>query len=97
MQLGTLALNSETKGGLADDPKPSATPPPRPSAGEETDLIELADGGLATLRVDRIDPPAVIPLAEIRDRVAADWTADQTADALDQARRRLHRRAQGAA
>ena len=42
-----------------------------------------------------IDPPAVIPLAEIRDRVAADWTADQTAEALHQARRRLHRRAQG--
>ena len=40
----------------------SATPPPRPPAGEETDLIELADGGLATLRVDKIDPPAVIPL-----------------------------------
>ena len=35
-----------------------------------------------TLRVDKIDPPTVIPLAEIRDRVAADWTATQTADAL---------------
>ena len=35
-----------------------------------------------TLRVDAIEPPAVIPLAEIRDRVAADWTAARTAAAL---------------
>ena len=74
---------------------PSARPPPTAEVGEETDLVELADGGLATLRVDRIDPPAVIPLDEIRDRVAADWTADADRRGAEQARRRLHRRAQG--
>ena len=81
MQLGSLALNSETTGGIADDPafRDAAL---QAEPGEETDLIELAGGGLATLRVEKIDPPAVIPLAEIRDRVAADWREARTADAL---------------
>ncbi len=81
MELGQVALNSETSGGIADDAafRDAAL---KANVGEETDLVELSGGGLATLRVDRIDPPATIPLADIRDRVAADWTADQTADAL---------------
>ncbi len=32
--------------------------------------------------MDEIEPAAVIPLAEIRDRVAADWTEARTAEAL---------------
>ena len=81
MQLGHVALNSETRGGIADDPafREAAL---EAEVGTETDLIELDGGGLATLRVEAIEPPAVIPLAEIRDRVAADWTAARTADAL---------------
>jgi peptidyl-prolyl cis-trans isomerase D len=81
MQLGTIDLNSETGGGIADDPgfRQAAG---QAATGVETDLVELAGGGLATLRVDGIDPPEVIPLAEVRDRVAADWTADRTAEAL---------------
>jgi peptidyl-prolyl cis-trans isomerase D len=81
MQLGHVAFNSETRGGIADDPNfPEAAL--EAEVGTETDLIELDGGGLATLRVEAIEPPAVIPLAEIRDRVAADWTAARTADAL---------------
>jgi peptidyl-prolyl cis-trans isomerase D len=82
MQLGEVALNAETTGGIADDPafREAAA---EAEFGVETDLVELAGGGLATLRVERVDPPAVIPLAEIRDRVAADWTAERTAEALE--------------
>ncbi len=73
-ELGTIALDATTTGGLADDPAfrelaVGAEP------DVETDLAQLASGGLAALRVDAVEPPAVIPLAEIRDRVAADWTA----------------------
>ncbi len=82
LQLGSLALNSETTGGIADD-KTFRDAALKANVGEETDLVELAGGGLATLRVDKIDPPAVIPLAEIRDRVAADWTRARTVEALD--------------
>lgn len=81
MELGHVALNAGTTGGVADDPafRKAAD---AAATGEETDPIQLADGGIASLRVDGIDPPAVIPLSEIRDRVAADWTSDQTAAAL---------------
>ncbi len=81
LELGNLALNSDTSGGIADDPA-FRTAADAATEGEETDLIELQDGGLATLRVDKIEPPAVIPLDEIRDRVAADWTRETTAEAL---------------
>lgn len=81
MQLGTVDLNAETTGGIADDPafRQAAL---AADTGIETDLIQLQAGGLATLRVDEVVAPTVIPLAEIRDRVAADLTADQTATAL---------------
>jgi peptidyl-prolyl cis-trans isomerase D len=81
LELGTMDLNSESSGGLADDPAFVAAADAA-RQGEETDLVQLANGGIATLRVDSIDPPAPIPLAEIRDRVVADWTADKTVEAL---------------
>jgi peptidyl-prolyl cis-trans isomerase D len=82
MELGHVALTSETTDGIAADPA-FRTAAEQATVGEETDPIQLADGGLATLRVDSIDPPAPIPLAEIRDRVAADWTSEQVASALE--------------
>ncbi len=81
LQLGSIALNSESSGGIAED-KAFRDAAAKAQGGEETDLVELTGGGLVTLRVDKIDPPAVIPLADIRDRVAADWTAEQTTNAL---------------
>ena len=56
MELGSVALNAETTGGIADDPafREAAL---EAEVGAETDLIELAGGGLATLRVER-DRPA---------------------------------------
>ena len=81
LEPGTLALDAETTGGLADDPAFRAAAETA-EVGVETDLVTLADGGLATLRVDAVDPPALLPLAEVRARVAADWTAAETAGAL---------------
>ena len=81
LEPGTLALDASTTGGLADDPA-FRTAALEAEVGVETDLIALEGGGIATLRVDAIDPPALLPLAEVRDRVAADWTAARTAEAL---------------
>lgn len=81
MELGHVSLTAQTADGLAADPA-FRSAAEQATVGEETDPIQLADGGIATLRVDGIDPPAVIPLTEIRDRVAADWTAEETAGAL---------------
>jgi peptidyl-prolyl cis-trans isomerase D len=81
LELGTLALDAGTEGGLADDPgfRQAAL---AAETGVETDPVTLEGGGLATLRVDAVEPPALLPLAEVRDRVAADWTAARTAEAL---------------
>lgn len=77
LELGTLALDAGTTGGLADDPAFRAlAEAARP--GEETDLAALDSGGIVTLRVDAVLPPALIPLPEIRAQVAADWRAEET-------------------
>jgi peptidyl-prolyl cis-trans isomerase D len=81
LEPGTLALDAGTTGGLADDPAFRAAAEAA-EVGVETDAIALEGGGLATLRVDAVEPPALLPLAEVRDRVAADWTAARTAEAL---------------
>ncbi|MBC6442081.1 MAG: SurA N-terminal domain-containing protein [Rhodobacteraceae bacterium] len=46
------------------------------------EIIDLADGGVLSLRLDGIVEPADIPLADIRDRVRSDWQTDQTVAAL---------------
>jgi peptidyl-prolyl cis-trans isomerase D len=71
---GEIVLDATTTGGLADDPAFRAAAEAA-EPGEETDLVELASGGLATLRVEAVEPPAPIPLEEIRAEVAADWRA----------------------
>lgn len=81
LDLGTLSLDATTKGGIADDPAFRAAAEAA-EVGIDTDPVELADGGIVTLRVDAIDPPALLPLAEVRERVAADWTTARTAEAL---------------
>jgi peptidyl-prolyl cis-trans isomerase D len=81
LELGTIALNSQTTGGLADDAAFRAAAEAA-EPGVQTDLVELAGGGLATLRVDAIAPPVLLPLAEVRAQVAADWTAERRAEAV---------------
>ena len=61
----------------------AAYPEFRQKAGAltERDFPELAtfeDGGVFVLRLDAIEPPALIPFAEVRDRVAEDWTQNET-------------------
>ncbi len=77
MTLATIDLTAETMDGIAADPafRDLAA---KADVGETTDVAQLADGGLVALRIDAIDAPALIPLAEVRDRVAADWTAAET-------------------
>ena len=50
--------------------------------GQDRDLISLSDG-VAVIRVDEIVPPALQPLADVRDAVISDWTASETADRLE--------------
>ena len=46
------------------------------------ELLELSDGGLFALRLDRIVPPTLPPLAEIEAEVALAWEATALRDAV---------------
>jgi len=50
--------------------------------GDFPELLELSDGGQFALRLDRITPPTVPPLAEITDEVTAAWRAGQLRERL---------------
>lgn len=42
------------------------------------ELFELDDGGVFALRLDEVVPPALIPFADVREAVAADWAGAET-------------------
>jgi peptidyl-prolyl cis-trans isomerase D len=81
MELGTITWSQGTSDGIA------AYAPFREAAAAVTpdtfpELVELDDGGLFVLRLDSIDPPALIPLDEVRDAVEDGWRAAATTAAL---------------
>ncbi|MDJ1008760.1 MAG: SurA N-terminal domain-containing protein [Paracoccaceae bacterium] len=45
--------------------------------GDFPEVIELEDGGIAAIRLDETRPPALRPLDEIEDEVAAAWRAQE--------------------
>ena len=47
------------------------------SEGEDSRMTESQSGAYFALRVDKITPASVRPLAEVRDRVIADWETDR--------------------
>lgn len=46
------------------------------TADDYPEVIQLDDGGIFAMRLDEVVPPALIPLDEVRDEVAAAWEAD---------------------
>lgn len=58
--------------------------------GDFPEVRRLEDGGIFALRLDRVEPPRVPPLDEVRAEVVQAWQAAQAAD-------RLRERAQAAA
>ena len=50
------------------------------SAGETSAVQDTSDGGIYVLRVDKITPAAVRPLADVHDRVLAAWQQQQRID-----------------
>jgi peptidyl-prolyl cis-trans isomerase D len=81
MELGTITWSE----GVADGIAAYATFREAAAAVAEDafpELVELDDGGLFALRLDRIDPPALIPLDEVRAEVEAGWRKAATAAAI---------------
>ena len=90
LELGKIARTSAA--GRGPDDKPVADLPPTPgfldiafqvAQGEEPLLEEAPDGTYFLVRVDEITAPALRPLAEVRDRVVADWQADEQKKAAE--------------
>ncbi len=52
--------------------------------GDFPEVLDLSDGGIFALRLDEIVPPAVPPLAEIEQEVAAAWRVTEVRTALAQ-------------
>ncbi|WP_112322578.1 SurA N-terminal domain-containing protein [Oceanibium sediminis] len=77
MVLGEIGLTNAPGAGLAGDMafRQDAF---ESEVGEERDAIELSSGGIAALRVERIDPPVVQPYEDVADAVLADWRAAET-------------------
>ncbi len=63
--------------------------------GEEPRLEESDTGAYYAVRVDAIQPPAPRPIAEVRDKVLADWTADARRTAAETRIKELAARAEG--
>jgi len=81
MTLGTIDLFPDSADGIAGyeafREAAAAT-----NVGDFAELVELADGGLAALRLDEILPPAPIPLAEAEPKVTEAWRVAALALAL---------------
>lgn len=81
MQIGHIDFTPGDSAGMA------AYPEFRDAAaavkdGDFPQLIQLKDGGIAALRLDKIRPAALIPFDQVADKVKAGWTAEATAKAL---------------
>lgn len=72
LELGEIGLTDQPGDGLAAD-QAFRDEAFDAEPGEPRDLVELTGGGIAALRVERIEPPELRPLDEVRDQVAADW------------------------
>ena len=69
-------------GGLPDDARFLQRIFEQDVGRDDRDVIERKDGAFFIVQVDRITPSRIIPLKNIEQRVAADWTADARTDAL---------------
>lgn len=72
MQMGTITWSTDVRDGIAAYESFQAAAATI-AEGAFPELFDLADGGIFTLRLDGITPPAVKPLDDIRDEVAAAW------------------------
>lgn len=82
LELGKLAVTASSSEGLAADQafRDAAL---QGETGIETDLVQLASGGIASIRVDAVEPPRLQTLDEVRDQVVTAWRAAETTRRLE--------------
>ncbi len=77
MQLGSIDYSVQATDPITADAA-FATEALAAEVGQERDLVELANGGIFALRVDKIIPARLLPLSEARDQAIAGATAAAT-------------------
>lgn len=91
--LKTTLVEAVDVGGRDPDGKPVALPIAAndvlkaafaAGAGEQTRVAEAQDNSIYALHVDKITPPEVRPLAEVKDKAIAAWQADKQRQTIDQ-------------
>ena len=72
LELGEIEFSPASEDGIAgyDNFRDAAF---AAQEGDFPEVLDLSDGGLFTLRLDAIVPPALPPFDEVRDEVLADW------------------------
>jgi peptidyl-prolyl cis-trans isomerase D len=80
-QDGSLADGAKAKGVVASAPflKEAFTA----LDAEERDLVELPDGGYLLVMINRIEPSALHPLKDVRDRAVAAWQDAERLKAIE--------------
>ncbi|HEY0213008.1 MAG TPA: SurA N-terminal domain-containing protein [Paenirhodobacter sp.] len=76
MQLGHIAMSGNTQDGIAayEDFRTAAA---NVTEQDFPELKNLDDGGVYALQLDGVTPAEPIAFDQVRDRVAADWQADE--------------------
>lgn len=77
MKLDHLDYSSESEGGMTGY-EPFRKAAEAATADSFPELVPLDDGGVFALQLDGIEPATLRPLPEVRDKVIADWTEDET-------------------
>jgi peptidyl-prolyl cis-trans isomerase D len=81
MELGRMAFSQGDSAGLAAYPAFRAAAQ-KVQDGDYPSLIQLKDGGIAALRLDKTRKAALIPYDKVAGKVKAAWTAEATTKAL---------------
>ncbi|MBL4750228.1 MAG: SurA N-terminal domain-containing protein [Amylibacter sp.] len=77
MQLGEISFTADTSDGIAayENFRTAAN---QSQKGDFPEIVDLADGGIFSLRVDAVIEPALRPLDTVKDQVIADWKRAET-------------------
>ena len=72
LEVGRIDLTAETADGIAsyDEFRVAAW---NAESGDFPEILDMDDGGIFVIRLDAEHEPELLPLAEVADRVVADW------------------------